>query len=90
MRYTVTYTSDALNALARLWMAAPDRNAVTQAGDHLDRILREDASLKGYNAGRGYRQMIVAPLIAEFDIDEDDRRVTIWSIRHVGELTNGH
>jgi hypothetical protein len=90
MRYTVTYTRDALNALARQWIAAPDRTAVTQAGDKIDQILREDPSLKGCNASRGLRQLIVAPLIAEFAVEEDDRRVTIWSVRHIGQLTNGH
>jgi hypothetical protein len=89
MRYTVTYTRDALNALARQWITASDREAITHAGDEIDRILREDASMKGCNAGRGLRQLIVAPLIAEFTVEEDDRRITIWDVRHIGELSNG-
>jgi hypothetical protein len=90
MRYTVTYTKDALDALARQWIAASDRNAMTNAGDEIDRILREDASKKGCNAGGGLRQLIVAPLIAEFTVEDNDRLVTVWEIRHIGELANGH
>jgi hypothetical protein len=31
----------------------------------------------------------VGPLAVEFTVQEDDRIVTIWAIRHIGELTNG-
>jgi hypothetical protein len=88
-RYTVTYTRDALQALARLWLGALDRRAITQAGDAVENILREDASRKGVPIGSELRQAIIAPLVVEFTVEEDDRRVTIWSVRHVGELTNG-
>ena len=89
MRYTVTYTSAALNSLARQWIAAPDRRSVARAGDELDRILGEDTSFKGCNAGRGLRQLIIPPLIAEFSVNDDDRIVTIWSVRHIDDLSNG-
>jgi hypothetical protein len=89
-RYTVTATPKAENDLARLWLSASNRGAVAQAADTMDRLLRDDASQKGYDAGQGVRQLIVSPLLAEFSVDEEDRRVTIWSIRHIGELTNGH
>ena len=39
-RYTVTYTRDALDALAREWLDALDRRAVTNAGDEIDHNLR--------------------------------------------------
>jgi hypothetical protein len=89
-RYTVTYTRDALQALARLWLSASDRRAVTQACDAVDRLLRDDPSSRGYLYGSKLRQAIVEPLFVEFTVNEDDRLVTIWSVRHIGELTNGH
>jgi hypothetical protein len=89
-RYTVTYMHDALQALARLWLSAFDRRAITQAGDQVDEVLREDAPLKGCPIGSKLRQLIVSPLVVEFTVEEDDRRVTIWAVRHIGELTNGH
>jgi hypothetical protein len=52
-------------------------------------MLREDALLKGCNAPLGLGQLIVSPLIAEFTVEEEDRKVTIWSLRHIGELSNG-
>jgi hypothetical protein len=90
IRYTVTYTRKAMDALARLWLAAPDRRATTVAGDEIDRELRVDAPLKGSDIGRGYRQLIVSPLVADFSVQEEDRVATVWRIHHIGELTNGH
>ena len=89
-RYTVTYTPDAFDALARIWLDASNREAVAVAGDEIDRVLAEDATQKGFSSGRGYRQLIVSPLVVDFSVEEGDRMVTIWSLRHVGELTNGH
>jgi plasmid stabilization system protein ParE len=89
-RYTVTATHKAESDLAELWLRAFDRASVTVAADRIDQILREDAPRRGCTATHGLRQLIVAPLIADFTVEEDDRRVTIWAIRHIGELTNGH
>jgi hypothetical protein len=48
-----------------------------------------DAPQKSFAGPFGFRQLIVSPLVAEFTIDESDRIVTVWLIRHIGELTNG-
>jgi hypothetical protein len=88
-RFTVTATPKAESDLARLWLASTDRRAVSDAANKIDRDLRDDAPQKGFDAGRGFRQLIISPLVAEFTVAEDDRVVTIWSIRHIGELTNG-
>jgi hypothetical protein len=89
IRYTVTYARTALGDLARLWLDAPDRRAITIAGDKIERILSADASQKGSSIERGFRQLIVSPLAADFSVEEDDRMVTVWKIHHIGELTNG-
>jgi plasmid stabilization system protein ParE len=88
-RYTVTYVRDALQDLARLWLGAFDRRAVTEAGDAVDQLLRNDALEKGAPTAAERRQIIVPPLVVEFSVDEEDRIVTIWTVRHIGELTNG-
>ncbi|HEX5472442.1 MAG TPA: hypothetical protein VFW73_11175 [Lacipirellulaceae bacterium] len=90
IRYTVTYTRKAVDVLAQLWLDAPDRSALAIAGDEIDRILRNDTPQKGVSIERGFRQLNVAPLVADFSVEEDDRIVTVWRIHHVGELTNGH
>jgi hypothetical protein len=89
-RYTVTYARQALQALARLWLNAVDRRAITNAGHIVDQSLREDARQKGSPIGLQYRQLIVAPLVVDFTVDEEDRIVTVWTVRHMGELTNGY
>lgn len=89
IRYTVTATPKAEDDLARLWLRASDRAAISNAANVIDRILRHDAPKQGSEGALGVRQLIVSPLIAEFTVEENDRIVTIWSIRHVGELTNG-
>ena len=88
-RYTVTYTRDALQSLARLWLSAVNRRAITLAGDSIDELLRDNAPDKGLPVGSTMRQVVVAPLVAEFTVEEDDRIVTIRNVRHIGELTNG-
>ena len=70
-------------------MSATDRAAVSKAANAIDRLLGEEALVQGCNAPLGLRQLIVSPLIAEFTVDEADRKVTIWSLRHIGELSNG-
>jgi hypothetical protein len=89
-RFTVTAAPKAENDLANLWLQSHDRAAVAAAADTIDRLLRDDATKRGSPANLGMRQLIITPLIAEFLVEEDDRRVTIWSIRHIGELSNGH
>jgi hypothetical protein len=89
-RYTVTYSREALAALTRLWMSALERDAIGRSGDEVDRVLRDDATHKVIPVGSNLRQLVVTPLVVEFTVEEDDRRVTIWSVRHIGRLTNGH
>ena len=78
-RYTVTYARRALDGLAGFWLNARDRQAVANAGDEIDRVLRVDALQKGFAAQFGFRQLIVSPLIAEFTVNEPDRIVTFGS-----------
>ena len=89
-RYTVTATRKAEDDLARLWVRASDRRSISQAANSIDHVLREDAPQKGCEVGKGLRQLIVSPLVAEFTVEENDRTVTVWSVRHIGELMNGH
>ena len=42
MRFTVVWTRAALNQLANIWMAAPDRQAVADATNQIDATLAVD------------------------------------------------
>jgi plasmid stabilization system protein ParE len=86
IHYTVTYVEDARDQLALIWLAAQDRSAVANADNEIDRVLCEDAQRMGTEVHEGLRQLVVPPLKVQFTVEEDDRRVTIWSVRHVGEL----
>ena len=83
IRYTVTFTRRARDALAREWLNATDRRAITRAGDEIDHQLHFNASEKGEEVREGLRRVIVTPLSAQFSVDEGDRMVTVWSIRLV-------
>ena len=89
-RYTVTAVPRVEDDLARIWLSATDRQAVSRAADAIDRSLREDAPQKGEEAGPRLRRLMLPPLMAEFTVNEDDRIVTIWSMHHIGVLSNGH
>jgi hypothetical protein len=89
-RFTVTAVPGVEDDLVRIWMHAPNGLAVSEASNTIDRLLKVDPQQQGQDAGEGLRQLIVPPLIAKFTVKEDDRLVTIWSISHVGTITNGY
>src|SRR5262249_46426250 len=62
MNFTVVWDPAAEQELAELWINAPDRNAVTQAANHIDRTLQTDPEQHGESRPDGRRILIVAPL----------------------------
>ena len=88
IRYTVTYTRNALSALAREWLNAADRRAVTDAGDEVDRQLAFDAPDKGEEVREGLRRLVVPPLQVQYTVHENDRTVTVWTVRAVADSVN--
>lgn len=81
IRYTVTYSPDALASLADAWIASADKSHVTKAGEEIDRTLATDASNKGDEVREGLRKLRIHPLRVLFSVDEGDRVVTIWAVR---------
>jgi len=82
--YTVTWHPKAENELATIWMAAPDRNAVTSAAAELDRQLEDDAGNVGESRTGKRRITFVKPLAIIFEVDEDKRTVVlgqVWEFR---------
>lgn len=43
MRYTVNWRSKAQDELARIWLRASNRRAVTDAANRIDRLLKHSA-----------------------------------------------
>jgi hypothetical protein len=79
MHYTVTWNSDAETELARIWMNASSRDAVTKAADEIDRCLAVEP-LRSAEDFYGDWQLICLPLGVVFTIHEDDRRVEILQV----------
>jgi plasmid stabilization system protein ParE len=83
MKYTVTWKPATKDQLAEIWMAAPDRAAVSTAANAIDRLLRDNAENEGEARGGISRILIVEPLIVAYDLHELDRRIDVLSVRHV-------
>ena len=80
-RYTVVWHQEALDELARLWIEAPDRRAVTFAASAIDRHLVVDASEKGAAVPDNLRQLTIPPLRVLFAVSEPDRIVRVLDAR---------
>ena len=80
MRYTVVYEKPAESQLARLWIQAADRRAVTDASNRIERELANDAHAKGIPAGV-FRKYTDTPLAVLYHVDPGDRMVRIIQYR---------
>jgi predicted trehalose synthase len=80
-RYTVVWLQDAINELGDIWLAATDRNAVSEASEEIDRALQSDAATKGKLLSEGLRVYDASPLRAVFSVSDSDRKVEVARIR---------
>jgi hypothetical protein len=77
MIFTVGWKQPAQDSLARIWVNAPDRQAVTDAANAIDRELRVDAERKGMPYPGGRRLFRFPPLSVVFEVDPGDCKVTV-------------
>jgi hypothetical protein len=82
MKYTVAYGPLAEEQLARIWLDANDRSAVTEASHALERLLRHDPDRLGEPDERGWRILVEPPLTITFEVSVDDRLATVLSVRY--------
>ena len=80
MTFTVVWKPAATAELAKIWLNAEDRAAVTTAAHQIDTALRIDPSIKGESRSGDRRIMFVAPLGVDFEIHEPDRRVDVLRV----------
>ncbi len=83
MTFTVLWKPNAASLLAEIWLDAPDKRAVTAAADTIDLLLKNNPLDQGESRGDNLRILIVEPLAVLYDVQEDDRTVTVLSVRHV-------
>ncbi len=83
MRYTVTCAPGVDDELADIWLRASDPQAVTDAANEVDRILRVSPLDVGIESGQG-RVFVVLPLAVVYTVSPDDCLVTIWGYSYLG------
>jgi hypothetical protein len=82
MRYTVGWLPSAEVELARIWIAATDRQAVSRAADQIEILLRISSQARGGDE-EGIRSFSFLPLAVIFEVSPDDRKVTILEVYRV-------
>lgn len=87
MTYTVVWLPPALQALAAIWVAATDRNAVTRASNNIDRALGTDPQTVGRCLFDTVWEFSAPPLVVEYEIDDGNM---IVSILFVWDAATGH
>jgi hypothetical protein len=84
MTFTVVWRPRQKQRLAEIWMAAPDRAAITTAADEIDRRLRMAPLDDGESREGAFRVLFIDPLAVKYRVFGDDRVVAIvrvWRIR---------
>ncbi len=77
---TVVWRPAAEEKLAALWTEADNRQAVSEAANSIDSVLRADPLDSGESRVGNIRILTVPPLSVYYDVHEDDRLVAIWAV----------
>jgi hypothetical protein len=77
MKYTVVWLPHAENELARLYNAARDKQAVTDAANQLERELSRSPGVVGESRGIKLRVTFEKPLGILYEVSEADRKVQL-------------
>jgi hypothetical protein len=84
MTYRVDWPGAVLGELAAVWLAAPDRAAVTAASHQLEQALARDPYALGFPRNAAVnRTAIELPLGIDYEVIEDDKTVrvlAVWSV----------
>ena len=83
MRYTVTWLPGPEADLIRIWLAAPDQQAVADASDRIERLLRRWPLQVGHAEG-DYRRFTVDPLSVMYRVSPLDCLVEVLEVEYVG------
>lgn len=82
--YDVDFETAADNDLAAIWLAASDRNAVTEASNELDEAMADDPLTLGESRESSVRRVAFCPPIGvHFEVVEDDKRVIVEAVFRV-------
>jgi plasmid stabilization system protein ParE len=79
MKYTVTWLPSAEDQLADIWNNALDQQAVADASNRIDQILRHNPETKGCPID-DMRFLNASPLTVLFKVSPDDRVVSVVEV----------
>jgi hypothetical protein len=80
MIFTVTWKPIAERRLATLWNAGPDRQAIADAANSIDQILRQNPNEHGEARDAKRRVFFIPPLAVLYRVDEGDRMVHVLDV----------
>jgi hypothetical protein len=80
MRWTVVWSPGASNDLATIWLAAPDRAAITRAAHRIDTQLHNDPLNSGESRSGNERVLFEPPLAVSYEVRAADRLVTVTAL----------
>ncbi|MEK6261205.1 MAG: hypothetical protein AABP62_21605 [Planctomycetota bacterium] len=83
MKFTVVWMRHLELKLAKIWNEAPDRQAVTNAVDVIDRQLSFDAMRQGRPTGDGLRVLTKKPIEVLFEVSVDDRIARVIAVNYL-------
>jgi hypothetical protein len=84
MIYTVAYKPSAEADLVDLWINAFDRQAVADAANRIDSLLRSDPHDQGETRDEQTRILFERPLAVQFEIHDADCLVEVLKVWWVG------
>ena len=80
MKFTVVWKRSAEAALAEIWLSADDRQAVRDAANSMDALLRSTPLQVGESRADATRILTVDPLSVYYDVLENDQLVAVWAV----------
>jgi hypothetical protein len=82
MNYHVRWKRTAKDQLATIWMAATDRASVTDAAQQIEALLLTDPATRGESRSGDRRILVLLPLAVVFKVNEEEKKVTVLSVRY--------
>lgn len=82
MPFTVTHQPGVDDELMLIWLTAPDSNAVADAANRINQLLRFMPGSAGIDCG-DHRELTIAPLRTHYTFSPDDCMVTVTRFEFV-------
>jgi len=83
MTYTVVWTPSAEDELAEIWNQAADQQAVADASNRIDRLLRRNPLDLIEPVHEGLFSFVAEPLAILLEVEPDDRLVRVVQVKRI-------